>query len=231
MQSRLEPDLAGDALRAPSESTPRPDGADSTSSPSAEDSQHLASLSIPDWSRERCRRFWDPSRQLLKSIRDYQRGRSRGLRGILPAKLAVLRHRFWSLVTGADIPLNTWALGGGLVLPHPNGVVIHPETTIGPTCIVFQQVTLGTGPRPGVPRLGANVNIGPGAKVLGGVVVGDHARIGANAVVIRDVPAGTTAVGVPAVVKQRRPREVGRAPVRALESVRTLPDRDRSSTG
>ena len=112
----------------------------------------------------------------------------------------VHRWRRWSAVGGADIPLNS-RIGGGLLLPHPNGIVIHPDAEIGPNCLIFQQVTIGAGgPRPGVPRIGGHVDIGAGAKVLGGVVVGDHARIGANAVVLDDVPPGATAVGVPARV-------------------------------
>lgn len=151
------------------------------------------SATAPDWSREAPRRFWDPSRKLVKAIRDYQR--HTGLR----QKLAVLRHRFWSVVTGADIPLAT-SIGGGLMLPHPNGVVIHPMTTIGPNCMIFQQVTLGTNREGGghVPRVGGHVDIGPGARILGAVVLGDHAVVGANAVVLRDVPEGRVAVGVPA---------------------------------
>jgi serine O-acetyltransferase len=89
-----------------------------------------------------------------------------------------------------------------LLIPHPNGVVVHPEAVIGPNCLLFQQVTIGTGPKPGVPRLGGNIDVGPGAKILGGVVIGDHAVIGANAVVLNDVPAGAVAVGVPAVTKR-----------------------------
>jgi serine O-acetyltransferase len=114
--------------------------------------------------------------------------------------VAALRHRFWTVISGADIPLNTSAIAGGLLLPHPNGVVIHPAAQIGPNCLLFQQVTLGTGPRPGTPRLGGHVDVGAGAKILGGVVIGDHAVIGANAVVVTDVPAWGVAVGVPAVI-------------------------------
>jgi serine O-acetyltransferase len=112
--------------------------------------------------------------------------------------MAVLRHRWWSMVTGADIPLNC-RLGGGLLLPHPNGIVIHPDAEIGPNCLLFQQVTIGVG-RGGVPRIEGHVDIGAGAKIFGAVKVGRHAKIGANAVVLRDVPPGATAVGVPAKV-------------------------------
>ena len=84
-----------------------------------------------------------------------------------------------------------------MLLPHPNGIVIHPDAEIGPNCLLFQQVTLGVGDE-GAPKIGGHVDIGAGAKVLGPVVVGRHARIGANAVVLTDVPAEATAVGVPA---------------------------------
>lgn len=147
-------------------------------------------------------RYWDPSRQLLESLSDYRRDKLSGTKlGLIKSKVAVVRHRFWSVVTGADIPLNTWGLGEELLLEHPNGIVIHPDVEMGPHCQLFQQVTLGTGPTPGVPRLGAHVFVGAGAKILGGVTIGDYAVIGANAVVITDVPAGATAVGIPAQIK------------------------------
>jgi len=159
------------------------------------------SASAPDWSRERLHRFFDPSRQLLRHIRGYQHCRSKGgILGWLGARRHVLWHRFWSVVTGAEIDLNV-RIGGGLLLPHPNGIVIHPDAILGPNCLLFQQVTLGTGgPIPGSPKLGGHVDVGAGAKILGGVTIGDHARIGANAVVLADVPANATAIGVPAKI-------------------------------
>ena len=166
----------------------------------------VVSARNPDWSREQPTRWWDPSRQLLGALRDYSRATQRGgIGATLGRKLAVLRHRFWSAVSGADIPLNAQRLGGGLLLPHPQGVVIHPDAEVGPNCLLLQQVTLGTGPKPGVPKLGGHVDVGAGAKILGGVVIGEHAVIGANAVVISDVPAHAVAVGVPAVIKRRPP--------------------------
>jgi len=156
----------------------------------------MISSEIPDWERER-RTGWVPSKSLLASIRDYQRACAKP--GVIPAaqkRFAVLRHRFWTMMTGADIPLNA-RLGGGLLLPHPNGIVIHPDAEIGPNCLIFQQVTIGAA-KGGVPRIGGQVDIGAGAKVIGGVTIGAHALIGANAVVITDVPEGATAVGNPA---------------------------------
>lgn len=156
------------------------------------------SATAPDWSRESKQLFaWAPSRSLLASIRAYQRcSGSKTPWCILGKVIAVLRHRFWSVVTGADIPLNS-RIAGGLELPHPNGIVIHPDSEIGPNCMIFQQATLAIGPD-GAPRLGGNVLVGSGAKLLGGIRVGDNAQIGANAVVLHDVPVGATAVGVPA---------------------------------
>ena len=93
------------------------------------------------------------------------------------------------MVTGADIPLNC-RIGGGLLIPHPNGIVIHPDAEIGVNCLIFQQVTIGTRDGVGVPAIAGHVDIGAGAKILGSVHVGAHAKIGANAVVSSDVPSG-----------------------------------------
>lgn len=102
----------------------------------------------------------------------------------------------WSIVTQAEIDLNC-SIGGGLLIPHPNGIVIHPDVVIGPNCIIFPQVTLGI--RNGkVPRLGGAVGIGAGAKILGGIDLFDHAVVGANAVVINDVAQGEPIVDIPA---------------------------------
>lgn len=157
------------------------------------------SADVPDWSREHKAPFaWHPSRSLLASLRAYQRARQAPWWTFgVTRRLAVLRHRFWSVVCGADIPLNS-RIEGGLLLPHPNGIVVHPDARIGPNCLLFQQVTLGVGPRPGLPVLEGHVDVGAGARILGGVTVGRDARIGANAVVLDDVPAGALAVGVPA---------------------------------
>jgi serine O-acetyltransferase len=155
------------------------------------------SATVPDLTREAKPFFaWHPSRSLIASIRAYQRWRtSNAPWAVVARKWAVLRHVFWSVVTGADIPLNC-RLGQGLLLPHPNGVVIHPQAQIGPNCLIFQQVTIGTA-HGGVPRIAGHVDIGAGAKLLGPITVGEHARIGANAVVLDDVPAGATVVGIP----------------------------------
>jgi serine O-acetyltransferase len=85
------------------------------------------------------------------------------------------------------------------------GVVLHPNTVIGKNCVIAQNVTIGgRSDFTEVPTLGANVFVGTGAKILGPVKIGDNAIIGANAVVIRDIPSNSTAVGVPARIIERR---------------------------
>lgn len=112
-------------------------------------------------------------------------------------KVARARHLFWSIVTQSDIEPRT-TFGKRLMLPHPNGVVIHEDAVIGDDCMIMQQVTIGMIGDGEVPVLGNSVYVGAGAKIIGKVKVGDGARIGANAVVVEDVPPGCTAVGVPA---------------------------------
>jgi serine O-acetyltransferase len=93
--------------------------------------------------------------------------------------------------------------GPGFVLLHSQGVVINGEVRGGSNICLEHQVTIGA-ERNQNPRLGNDVYIGCGAKILGAVTVGDGARVGANAVVVRDVPKGATVVGIPArVVRQR----------------------------
>lgn len=155
------------------------------------------SADVPDWTRERPRQFWDPGRKLLLTVRRYQFWRAHGgLFGTLCCKIIALRHRFWSVVTGAEIPL-TCQIGGGLLIPHPNGIVIHPDVIIGVNCLIFHQVTLGSRGRGGVPEIAGHVDIGAGAKVLGPVKIGARARIGANAVVIADIEPCGVATGYP----------------------------------
>lgn len=97
-------------------------------------------------------------------------------------------------------------IGKGLVIDHGMGVVIGETTVIGDNCTIYQNVTLGgTGKDHGKrhPTLGNNVLVGTGAKVLGPFTVGDNARIAAGAVVLNEVPADCTAVGVPARIVRK----------------------------
>lgn len=97
-------------------------------------------------------------------------------------------------------------IGRRFVIEHQGGIVVHGACVIGDDCIIRQGVTLGNRhlDQPNAaPRLGNRVNVGAGAKILGGVHIGDDAAIGANAVVLCDVPAGAVAVGVPARITPR----------------------------
>lgn len=97
-------------------------------------------------------------------------------------------------------------IGKGFFIDHGMGVVIGETTEIGDNCLLYQGVTLGgTGKDKGKrhPTLGNNIMVGSGAKVLGPIHIGDNTKIAANAVVLKDVPADCTAVGVPAQVVKR----------------------------
>lgn len=157
---------------------------------------------VPNWNREKPRRPRDYGPRLIRAIRGYERARQRGgPLGTVMRYYWAASHRFWSLITQCEIHLGT-KIGGGLLLTHANGIIVHPRVVIGCNCLIFHQVTLGVRDR-GVPRIGDNVMIGAGAKVLGPVTVGDNAVIGANAVVLCDVPAGHAAVGIPARIVPR----------------------------
>lgn len=103
---------------------------------------------------------------------------------------------------GIELP-HTARVGRRVVFEHQHGIVVHGSAIIGDDCILRQGVTLGLRSmdrRDEAPVLGRRVNVGAGAKILGRVVIGDGAAIGANAVVLEDVPSGAVVVGVPATV-------------------------------
>ena len=110
------------------------------------------------------------------------------------------------LLTGIDIHPAA-QIGARCFIDHGTGVVIGETSVIGEDVLLYQQVTLGgTGNVCGKrhPTIGNGVIIGAGAKVLGNITVGEHTRIGAGSVVVRDVPANCTIVGVPGhVVRQK----------------------------
>jgi serine O-acetyltransferase len=111
----------------------------------------------------------------------------------------------WIKVTTA-IELNREVTAGqGLHLIHAGNTKVHPRVVIGDRCGIMHDVTIGTVPgKDGVPRIGNDVFIGAGAKVLGAITLGDFSRVAANTVVFSDVPAGATAIGVPAVIRPSR---------------------------
>ena len=112
------------------------------------------------------------------------------------------------ILTGVDIHPGA-ALGPGLFIDHATGVVIGETAEVGEDVTLYHGVTLGgsgrdTGKRH--PTIGDRVIIGAGAKILGAIKVGDDSRIGANAVVVKEVPSSSVVIGVPGqVISRSRP--------------------------
>jgi serine O-acetyltransferase len=136
------------------------------------------------WMRT-CR--WAHSRPLLRAV--FYR----------PARM-MLTHYTYKF--GISIPFET-QIGSGFYIGHFGGIVVNEKCVIGKNCNISQGVTLGEasrGSRTGCPVLGDSVYIGPGAKIVGAVRIGDRVAIGANCVVTKDVPDDSVVVGVPGTV-------------------------------
>jgi len=100
---------------------------------------------------------------------------------------------------GAALPQQV-RVGPGLRLPHAGrGLILHHTARLGANVTVYHQVTIGVKDDRGAASIGDNSEIGAGARIIGPIEVGDDCRVGANAVVVKDVPHRHTAVGVPAV--------------------------------
>ena len=117
-------------------------------------------------------------------------------------------------------------IGRRLVIDHGMGIVIGETAEIGDDCTIYHGVTLGgTGKDTGKrhPTIGNNVLISTGAKVLGPFTVGDNSRIGANAVVLQEVPPDSTVVGIKARVVKIAGQRIGPSPAYTLDQI-NLPD-------
>jgi serine O-acetyltransferase len=124
------------------------------------------------------------------------------------APFELLCNRLNSILCGCIIGRGA-EFGPRFVLIHANGVVVNGAVRGGAGVHLEHQVTIGAERRRS-PVLGVDVFVGAGAKIVGSVTIGTGARIGANAVVVSDVPPHSTVVGVPArVVRQRAPDEPG----------------------
>ena len=122
------------------------------------------------------------------------------------------------ILTGIELPCEV-TLGHRFVIDHFGGIIISGDAVFGDDCRIRNGVTIGlrtTGQR-GSPVIGSRVDIGAGAKLLGPIHIGDDVAIGANAVVITDVPSNSIAVGVPARVLPRRPAEPSWEPSQTSE--------------
>jgi len=123
-------------------------------------------------------------------------------RGPLAHTAAVLVLARFERRWGISIPFET-KIGEGFYIGHFGGIVVNHEAQIGRNCNISHGVTLGKanrGPRSGVPVIGDGVYLGPGAKIVGAVTIGDNVAVGANCVVTRDVPANAVVAGVPGQV-------------------------------
>jgi serine O-acetyltransferase len=121
--------------------------------------------------------------------------------------LHVVLSKLAEMLCGVTIGVSA-KIGRRLIIEHSGAIVVHGHAVLGDDCIIRQGVTIGNRymNKPlEAPTIGHRVNIGAGAKILGAVHIGDDAEIGANAVVIKDVPAGAVAVGVPARIILREP--------------------------
>ena len=110
--------------------------------------------------------------------------------------------RYHEFKYGISISYRT-QIGSGFYIGHFGGIVVNQKAIIGKNCNISHQVTLGVanrGERKGYPTIGDNVYIGPGAKLVGKIIVGNNAAIGANCVVTKDVPENGVVVGVPGKV-------------------------------
>jgi serine O-acetyltransferase len=133
---------------------------------------------------------------------------------LLRAPLSFVYRHYYRRVRnhyGIELPYSA-TVGRRVVIEHQSGIVIHGASVIGDECVIRQNCTLGIrrideAAATSAPVLGRGVDLGVGAVILGHVHIGDHAKIGANAVVLCDVPPHALAVGVPAIVKAPRVRD------------------------
>ena len=117
---------------------------------------------------------------------------------LYPITLFILRHYTYKF--GISIPFNT-KIGAGFYIGHFSGIIVSPDCIIGKNCNISQGVTLGQtnrGDKKGSPVIGNNVYIGPGAKLIGRIYIGDNVAIGANSVVTKDVESNAVVAGAPA---------------------------------
>lgn len=109
------------------------------------------------------------------------------------------------ILTGIELPCEA-SVGRRFVIDHFGGIIVSGYASFGDDCRIRNGVVIGLRriEEKFAPKIGNNVDIGTGAKLLGPIVIGDNTVIGANSVVLCDVPANSIAVGIPAIVKPRK---------------------------
>ncbi len=153
----------------------------------------------------------------------YRFGRWRyGVRPAILRKLFSLiyhvNYKIVQILTGIELPCEV-EIGRNFVIDHFGGIIVSGYARFGDNCRIRNGVVVGLRrvEEKAAPIIGHNVDIGTGAKLLGPIHIGDNSIIGANAVVLVDVPPNSIAAGVPATIKPRKPRPVpSSAPVEAL---------------
>ena len=147
--------------------------------------------------------------------------RPRALRAPLSFLYKLMKF-FADSVLGVEMPCEA-VIGQRFTIEHAGGIVISGDAVFGDDCIIRNGVTVGLRHRlrRGSPVLGDRVDIGAGAKLLGPIRIGDDVSIGANAVVLTDVPSGAVAVGVPARIILRKASAVT-PEARYFEAAETL---------
>ena len=145
----------------------------------------------------------------------YRFGRWRyGVRPALLRKFFSLIYRVLykmiQIITGIEMPCEA-VVGRNFVIDHFGGIIVSGYASFGDNCRIRNGVVVGLRrvEEKLAPAIGSNVDIGAGAKLLGPIRIGDNVVIGANAVVLCDVPDNSIAVGVPATVRPRRPADSG----------------------
>ncbi|MEN8817636.1 MAG: serine O-acetyltransferase [Nonlabens sp.] len=114
--------------------------------------------------------------------------------------LGVIKQKGIEIITGISIPYSA-QIGEGFYIGHHSGIIINPNAIIGKNCNISQGVTIGVsgkGPYRGTPVIGDEVYLGANATVVGKIIIGNRAVIGANSLVNRDVKESVTVLGVPA---------------------------------
>lgn len=146
----------------------------------------------------------------FRAMMVYRFGRWRYTIGFKPFRLPfslLYKWLFFRMQSkGIELPCEA-EVGEGFRIDHQGGIVISGYAKIGKNCVVRNGVTIGLSrlDDPTAPVIGDNVDIGTGAKLLGRITIGNNVTIGANAVVIRDVPANSIAVGIPARIIPKKP--------------------------
>lgn len=169
-------------------------------------------MADPDWDADKARypRYPFLKEHSIWALYIYRFGRRLGNKPSFLRPILRIYYRIFQIlvetILGIGLPKEVVA-GPGLKIWHFGGIFIHPHVVLGAMCTLRQGVTIGNIKEGGpVPVIGDNVEIGAYAQIIGGVKIGDDAKIGAGAVVLDHVPARATVVGNPArIVHLRRP--------------------------